>query len=60
LVSAGYGMKLTVRDLALVIIEVRGHHTDTPGIANKYHFIRQLLGEQMQVEYTAITIDNKL
>ena len=49
-ISAGDGVELTARDLALFCVEVGSDSVNTGRVANEDHFVGQLLGLQVQME----------
>jgi hypothetical protein len=55
-------MELTTLDVALnaAFVKKRSHHVNATLVADQYHLIRQMFWANVEVEYTAVLIDNEL
>jgi hypothetical protein len=55
-------MELTTLDIALdtAFVEERSYHIYATLVSDQYYLIRQVLWANMEVEYTAVLIDNEL
>ena len=58
-IGSAYGMKLPARNLEIAGVEKRSDQIDPTGVTYQDYLVSQLLGEQMQMEGTAIGIDDK-
>ena len=59
LIGSGDGVKLAIAYLTLLAIEMGGHEVYAARVAHEDDLVGQLFGQQVEVEYATIAIDNE-
>ena len=59
-ILSGDGMELTIARLTFLTVEMGGNEVYTSRVSNEDDFVGKLLGFEMEMEYGAVAVDDKL